>query len=113
MLEKEAIDRVVRCPFDLSVQILLVPVLWRKCIEIVVVAREAVPDIGPDAESSPIVETELAGPTDSAAANDGCLGCGLLGGPLFECLCAGAKARKRAMASSNLSRQRSSWRCRD
>ncbi len=86
MLEKEAIDRVVRCPFDLSVQILLVPVLWRKCIEIVVVTREAVPDIGPDAESSPIVETELAGPTDSAAAHDGCTGCGLLGDPLFECL---------------------------
>jgi len=83
MLEEEAVDRFVRRPFDLSVQILLVPLLWQQCIEIAMVTREAVSDVGPDAESGPIVEGELAGPTDSAAADDGCVRCGLLGDPLF------------------------------
>jgi hypothetical protein len=84
MLHEEAIDRFVRRPFDLSVQVLLVPVVWRQRIEIVVVAREAVPDVGPRAESSSIVEGEVAGPTDSAAAYDSCMGCGLFGNPLLE-----------------------------
>jgi hypothetical protein len=84
MLQEEAVDRFVRRPFDLSVQVLLVPVLRRQRIEIVVVAREAVPNVGPSAESSSIIEGELAGPTDSAAAHDGCMGCGLLGDPLSE-----------------------------
>lgn len=84
MLQEEAVDRFVRRPFDLSVQVLLVPVLRRQRIEIVVVAREAVPDVGPGAESSSIVEGEVAGSTDSDAAHDGCMGCGLFGNPLFE-----------------------------
>ena len=84
MLQEEAVDRFVRRPFDLSVQVLLVPVVWRQRIEIVVVAREAVPDVGPGAERSAIVEGEVAGPTDSAAAYDGCMGSGLFGNPLFE-----------------------------
>ncbi len=84
MLQEEAVDRFVRRPFDLSVQVLLVPLLRRQRIEIVVVAREAVPDIGPGAESSSIVEGEVAGPTDSAAAHDGCMVCGLFANPLFE-----------------------------
>jgi hypothetical protein len=84
MLQEEVVDRFVRRPFDLSVQILLVPVLRRQRIEIVVVAREAVPDVGPDAKSGSIVEGQVARPTDSAAAYDGCMGCGLFGNPLFE-----------------------------
>jgi len=43
MLQEEVVDRFVRRPFDLSVQVLLVPVLRRQRIEIVAVAREAVP----------------------------------------------------------------------
>ena len=86
MLEEEAIHRLVRRPFDLSVQVLVVPMLGRQCVEIVVVVREAVPDVGPDAEGSPIVERELAGPTDSAAAHDGCMDCGLLGDQPLESL---------------------------
>jgi hypothetical protein len=84
MLEEEAVDRIVRRSFDLSVQVLLVPVLRRECTEIVVVAREAVPDAGADAERSPLVDGELASLTDSAAAHDGSMGSGLLGDSLLE-----------------------------
>ena len=84
MLEEEAVDRIIRRSFDLSIQVVLVPVLRRECIEIVVVARESVPDVGPDAERSPLVDGELPGPTDSAAAHDGSMGCGLLGDSLLE-----------------------------
>lgn len=86
MLEEETVDRFVRRPFDLSVQVFLVPVLRRHCIEIVVVAREVVSDVGPDAQGSPIVEGELAGPTDSAAAHNRCMRRSLLRDPLFESL---------------------------
>lgn len=86
MLEKEAVDRFVRRPFDLSVQVLLVPVLRRQCIEIVVVSREAVPDICPDAESGPLVDGDLAGPTNSAATHDGGVRSGLPGNLPFESL---------------------------
>jgi hypothetical protein len=41
VLEQEAVDGCVRRPFDLSIQVLLVPVLRRQFIEIVVVGREA------------------------------------------------------------------------
>jgi hypothetical protein len=49
MLEEEAVDRLVRRPFDLSIQVFLLPVLWQEPIEIVVVARKTVPDVGPGA----------------------------------------------------------------
>jgi hypothetical protein len=42
MLQEEAVDRFVRRPFELSVQVLLVPVLRGQRIEIVVVARTRV-----------------------------------------------------------------------
>jgi hypothetical protein len=86
MLREEAFDGIVRRAFDLSVQILLVPALRAECIELVVIARKGVPDVGPDAESSPLVEGELAGPADSAAADDRCVRCGLLGDTAFEFL---------------------------
>lgn len=77
MLKEEAVDRSVRCPFDLSIQVLLVPVFRRHCIEVVVVARKAVPDVGPGAERGPFVECELARPARSTAAHDGSMRCGL------------------------------------
>src|SRR5271156_5670560 len=86
MLRKEPIDSIVRRPFDLSVQILLVPALRAECIELVVIAREGVPDVRPGAESSPLVEGKLAGPADAAAADERCVRCGLLGDSAFEFL---------------------------
>ncbi len=85
ILEEEAIYRLVRGAFCLSIWVLVVPLLGQ-CVKIVVVVRETVPDVGPDAESSPIVERELARPTDSAAAYDGSVGRGLLGDSPFESL---------------------------
>ena len=73
-------------PLISLVQVLLVPVLRRQCIEIVVVSREAVPDICPDAESGPLVDGDLAGPTNSAATHDGGVRSGLPGNLPFESL---------------------------
>ena len=86
MLEEEAINSVVRRSFDLSIEVLLVPVLWRKRIEVVVIARKGVPDVGPRTEGRPLVKGELAGPTDSGAADNGRMRCGLLGDVLCELL---------------------------
>lgn len=55
MLEQEAIDRLVRRSFDLSIEVLLVPVLRRKRTEVVVIVREGVPDVGPRTEGRPLL----------------------------------------------------------
>jgi hypothetical protein len=86
MLEEEVTDRVVRRSFDLSIEVLLVPLLWRKRIEVVVIVRKGVPDVRPRTEGRSLVKGEFAGPTDSAAAHNGRMRCGLLCDALCELL---------------------------
>ena len=70
MLVEEVVDGLVSGAFDFPIDVVLLPRLERDLVELVVVARVAVADVGAGGELRRLLKTEQLSATHAAAADD-------------------------------------------